>query len=317
VSFEVGYNWKEYKQDTKYVAGYLLRASQKCGYKRRIKTTNSNGYTIQEKEFRPMARCVAKHASSVKIPEYMNTIFVRAIRYRREVTSWYRTRGTDSGKDIRHDAFADCLQNTLDILRPYIPRSEATRKKRHTTKNSGATSLDNLFGGLELHDTVDDDQESTEPSTNLEQLPSVPEVSIGADESRIEEDFFFQIKAFLKELQTIRNLVLRLWYHREADLITKSIVTNTAIDLVRRREYELEHSLVRPAKYPKAKFPTGCLPALLLHRDADLEPLMQTVCMTMEQIVLTSGAFLNNFAFSKEGQEHARLCFCPVYNGLK
>jgi hypothetical protein len=59
---------------------------------------------------------------------------------------------------------------------------------------------------------LDDDQESIEPSTDVEKLPSVPEVSIGADESRIEEDFFFQIKAFLKELQTMRSLVLELWY---------------------------------------------------------------------------------------------------------
>jgi hypothetical protein len=49
VSFEVGYNWKEYKQDTKYVAGYPLRASQTCGYKRHVNTTNLNDYSIQEK----------------------------------------------------------------------------------------------------------------------------------------------------------------------------------------------------------------------------------------------------------------------------
>jgi hypothetical protein len=32
-SFKVEYNWKEYKKDTEYVAGYLLKTSQKCGYK--------------------------------------------------------------------------------------------------------------------------------------------------------------------------------------------------------------------------------------------------------------------------------------------
>jgi hypothetical protein len=98
-SFKVEYNWKEYNKDTEYVVGYLLKTSQKCGYKRHMSNTRLRGYNIHFSEFRIMAQCVAKHASSVKIPEYINTIFVRAIRYRCEVTSWYRTRGTDSGKD--------------------------------------------------------------------------------------------------------------------------------------------------------------------------------------------------------------------------
>jgi hypothetical protein len=264
-----------------------------------------------------MAQFVAKHASSVKIPEYINTVFVRAIRYRREVTSWYRTRETDSGKDARHDAFADCLQNALDILRPYMPRTEMNRQRNDTTRTSKATSYGNQFGGLKVHDILDDDSESIDTPIDARELPPVPEVNIGTDESDIEEDFFFQIKAFLDELERIRVLVLLTWQFKETDLITRSIVTNTTIDLVRRMEYEMEWSLVRPAKYPTAKFPTGCLPALLLYRDVDLEPTMREHGLTMEKVIMPSTYVLNSLAFSELGQQHAKLCFYPVYNRLK
>ena len=91
--------------------------------------------------------------------------------------------------------------------------------------------------------------------------------------------------------------------------MTKSVVTNTAIDIVRRREYVLENSLVRLTKYHTTKFPTWCLPALLLHRDADLEPLMQA---DLEQIVKPSRLVLSTWGFTQEGIEHAKLCFYPV-----
>jgi hypothetical protein len=263
-----------------------------------------------------MVQHIIKHASSIKIPQYINTIFVRAIRYCREVTCWYRTRGSDSEKDARHDAFVDCLQNALDILRPHIARTKTTRQTNHTTRTSKAKSS-NHFGSLKLHYTLDDDLESTVTLIDSKELPSVLEVRIGADESRIEEDFFFQIKAFLNELGHIRDLVLRMWQYKETDLITKSIVSNTAIELVRRREYELERDLVRPAKFPEAKFPTGCLPALLLYRDADLEPLMREENGTMEQIVLPSMKMLYTPMLSEVGQQHAKFCFYPVYNGSK
>ncbi|KAF1942619.1 hypothetical protein EJ02DRAFT_163128 [Clathrospora elynae] len=68
-----------------------------------------------------------------------------------------------------------------------------------------------------------------------------------------------------------------MWPVNETNLILKPIVSNTAIDLVRRTEFELERSLVRPERYPAAKHPAWRLPALLLYKDADLEPLPRTV----------------------------------------
>jgi hypothetical protein len=234
-----------------------------------MSNTRLGGYNIHFSEFRVMAQCVAKHAYSVKIPEYINTIFVRAIRYRREVTSWYRTRGTDSGKDARHDAFADCLQNVLDILRAYTPRTETNRQTTHSTRTSKATSFDNQFGRLKVHDSLDDDPESIGTPIDARGLPSVQEVSIGTDESHIEEDFFFQIKAFLNELERIRVLVLLMWPYKDTDLVTKSIVTNTAIDLV-------STNGVRDGKVPRSpsqvscgKFPSrmlACSPSLQKRR---------------------------------------------------
>ncbi|KAF1942618.1 hypothetical protein EJ02DRAFT_163105 [Clathrospora elynae] len=130
-------------QDSDDVAGYLMKTAQRCGYRWRVLIEDMKCYDIHEREFGPMAQCVANKATTVKIPGYLHDIFVWAIRYRREVTSWYRNRRNGPRRDAQHDAFAHYLQNALEILRSHRPRTERTRQTSGAAHTSTPTSLDN------------------------------------------------------------------------------------------------------------------------------------------------------------------------------
>ncbi|KAI4607796.1 hypothetical protein J4E80_009537 [Alternaria sp. BMP 0032] len=305
---ETEYNRSEYKRDTKYIAGYLLKSSLKCGFVP-TPSNNSKDYEVAERDFEPMARCIAENSKKTPIPSFILTILVRAIRFRREVTAWYRLKSCDPDADQQHDAFVSRLQRTLDILRPYTPKPE-NKQTNATPASSRTTALEVEFAKLDLQDTTEDDEEDTEPPIVVGDLPSVPSVEINLNDESLEETFFLDIITFLKEMQSIRNYVLKRWAGG-SDITTKAFVTNTAINIVRQKEYEFDQSLSRPRQYPVDKYPVWCLPALLLHRankrkklghTRPLEPFIKPSPMAITLTVL--------------GQ-HSSLCFYPVYNGLK
>ncbi|KAI4658618.1 uncharacterized protein J4E79_007024 [Alternaria viburni] len=303
---EAEYNRSEYKRDTKYIAGYLLKASRKCGFVPTPSNNNSYNHEICECDFEPMAQCIVDNPQKTSIPSFIRTILVRAIRFRREVTAWYRLKSCDTNADQQHDAFSSRLQRTLDILRPHIPKPD-NEKTNGKTASSTTTALELGFSKLALQDTSEDDEESIEQPVIVEDLPSVPAVDISLDEANVEENFFLDIKSFVRDMQSIRKYVLDRWTGK-SDLMTKAFVTNTAIAIVRQKEYEFDQSLSRPPQYPAKDFPVWCLPALLLLRELYPEKLGDKIGLKRfiepSDMVGTSGA-------------KSRLCFYPVYNGLK
>ncbi|KAI4709096.1 hypothetical protein J4E89_006498 [Alternaria sp. Ai002NY15] len=212
----------------------------------------------------------------------------------------------DTNADQQHDAFSSRLQKILDILRPHIrkPDNERTKEK---TASSGTTAIELGFSKLALQDTTEDDEESNDQPVIVDDLPSVPAVEISLDDANVEEDFFLEIKGFLKEMQSIRKYVLERWT-RKSDLMTKAFVTNTAIAIVRQKEYEFDQSLSRPPQYPAELFPVWCLPALLLFRELYPEKLGDE--SDLDEFILPSDLVGTSGAKSL-------LCFYPVYNGLK
>lgn len=122
------------------------------------------------------------------------------------------------------------------------------------------TALEQGFTKLNLHHTTEDaedHEEAAEENTGqpvvVEDLPSVPSVEISVEDANLEENFFLDIKTFLKEMQSVRKYVLARWSGK-SDLMTKAFVTNIAIDIVRQKEREFDESLSRPPQYPADKY---------------------------------------------------------------
>ncbi|KAF2833079.1 hypothetical protein CC86DRAFT_376315 [Ophiobolus disseminans] len=91
-----------------------------------------------------------------------------------------------------------------------------------------------------------------------EEKAKITSVTLEKDEAEIEAEFFFAVECFLEEVQSIRTTIKDSWgvYKRTGyDLVIATLLTNTAIELVRQADDQLELLVERPAKYPAANFP--------------------------------------------------------------
>jgi hypothetical protein len=156
------------------------------------------------------------------------------------------------------------VEKAYDKLKPFV-----TVKRRRKEPGSAPPSspgpkgvtVENRFSGLRVDETSEPhDTAATDETEEIEdELPHVPPVQVERDD----DEFHFQICMLLDELHKILDVVLRQWeLYRDGkiDVVVPALATNIAIDLVRQAELEFEDVVVRPKKYPEAKFPFGrCL----------------------------------------------------------
>jgi hypothetical protein len=95
------------------------------------------------------------------------------------------------------------------------------------------------------------------------------------------------------------------------DVLAATLLSNTAIDLVRCAEGKLDLLLKRPSKYPASKLPVWCLLALLYHHH---HPLPDDV--NIRDAVVPSDVIIRANVDDYD-KMHANWCFWPVYTGLR
>ncbi|KAF2105763.1 hypothetical protein BDV96DRAFT_655337 [Lophiotrema nucula] len=278
--------YRKYKKDTEYIAGWLAHTAKQCGYevetaqpeqqpsgrkkgkaRKAAKPTPSTkdapppNFIIRVADFRAMAEAIASFKPRVDVPGALEYVFNRAIEARRKVWTWWEASHSGSDSNKRHSHFIGILEAALDILKPLIPR-----ESRINTDDLEHLNLRNRFDGLAVEET--DPYDDLIPEVKQSRLPKVAPVSIEQDEEGLEEEFFFAIESFLKELEEVRLFIFGEWIdYKEsgAGLTRAAILANTAVDLVRSAENQFEQMLFRPKKYPAKDFPVWTLPALLFY----------------------------------------------------
>ncbi|KAF2108575.1 hypothetical protein BDV96DRAFT_262247 [Lophiotrema nucula] len=292
--------YRQYKEDTAYIAGWLVEKSKECGYQadtqklpvparlkgraRKIaKAAIDTGgviatakHGLKVSEFVPMAEAIARYIPKVRIPAGVGRLFTRAITQRKKVSDWFNSPHSSKADDEinqSHLHFIEVLQRAHKVLQPLISTSAPSTNEspKRQKPHSQSVPLRNAFANLTVEETVDiqDNEESHRVDIDISNLPAVNPVSIQQDEEDIETDFFFAIECFLLEILNIRNMLKGLWKRYEAtnyDLVIASLSTNTAIELVRQAEFELDHNIKRPRKYPADEFPAWTLPGLVFCR---------------------------------------------------
>jgi hypothetical protein len=245
---------------------------------------------------------------------------------RKKVTTWFGNHG-DNDATGRHAAFNNDLEETLNVLKPYI-RPHRPRKAAEAAAESFYMNTESLESDFErinvdeaptVHATKVDDVGTKEEimnqdnaEENEDSLPMLPSVQIEKDESELSEEFFFTIQMFLLEIYEIGQEVLNTWmmYVRgHCSLVVASLSTNTAIELVRQAESRFDLFLERPSKYPASKFPAWSLPAVLYYT---MHPDMHH--HSVETVVLLKAS---GFTTGDQGCPHGRFCQWPVYSVLK
>ncbi|KAI4680239.1 uncharacterized protein J4E88_006131 [Alternaria novae-zelandiae] len=261
-----------------------------------------SAYHIRTVDFIPIAEAIAKQAKKVKVPSPLLTVFGRAIKARKEAQAWYKSAKLE---DEGHNHFINILSRVQEILRPLVPVARAIKPEK-------SNGVDNRFKKLTVEEVAD-----TSPKENVEQqatLPPVVTADIEQSEEEAEEEFFFAIHSFLAGIHEIQDVVQDSWFKTQdfnRDLMASALLTNTAIDLVRRAESEFDLNLKRPSRYPVSKFPVWSLPALLYHH---YHPLPDDV--KIHKVVVPSDVSIQ-FNEDEYDKIHANWCFWPAYTGLR
>ncbi|OAL30062.1 hypothetical protein AYO20_08966 [Fonsecaea nubica] len=287
--------YKQYKQDTETVAGWLAEKSAQAGYASNIKQPkpaakarrSAQGTThkaqrsktmkpvciVRTAELVEMAKCIVKLRPKVILSRSIQVIWERTIRTRREFSRWFRSKAaTNVVLDEKHSHFASLLELALETLRPcyeLVKESRPTSQKNETDKATPHPPVNNIFQHLEVEDLPSDEEVDQEDTTNItwtEAKPEGPRAQIDFDDPEAESEFLFAIWSFMQEVFAVRTYVASTWQlyaSGNVELVQVASITNLAVDLVRKAEADLEATLQRPPAYPAARYPTGSLPFLI------------------------------------------------------
>ncbi|KAF2499950.1 hypothetical protein BU16DRAFT_556443 [Lophium mytilinum] len=289
--------YRQYKSDTGTIAGWLAETSTNCGYEPENKRPDQKAP--------PRLRGKApSRRPKVTVPADLSESFTRAVTARRWCTEWFSSHTLNRDSDNRHSHFTGVLEASFRSLLSLIDTPKvAPREQRSARQKSPEVEVEsstNIFEHLTVEDTLEDSAESgLDPSQAAQSGPPrpLPYAVIEQDKEGIMDDFLFAIYCYLTDLHELQEYLKGLWksYKEGAsELLVVSLITNTAIDLVRMSEYELEFNIKRPEEYPIAKFPTWTLPAVLYFQlvpeDSDLsvqEVVMPWSCPPLQYVNFT------------------------------
>ena len=244
-------------------------------------------YIISVSQFLPMAQAIATHKPKIKVPLVLNRLFHRVIKARRSFAKWYAEVGKTehAASNERHTHFIDVLQATWEVLVPIEQARKATepdRTKDVKSESGFLGSLENRFATLRVenpNDTSSSHHTTPSPSSAGEEdyrLSTNIKVKVQRDEDEVENDFFLAIYTFLNELSSARQWIRHTWEGiavGDTRIPQAALQSNLAIQLVRRAEFGLEHSIERPKRFPVSVYPSWTLPLIFLyHKAGFLDP---------------------------------------------
>jgi hypothetical protein len=206
------------------------------------------------------AQLIADHQPAIKVPDVILGLLQSAISLRKQCAYWFETKLTQEGAlptDLgTHSHFIEVLERIRQILAPNsAPKaSDKGRTERGAQNMSSDTTgvgqdirpeqfnqFDVLFPGEdELKETVVE-PEPTVTAQSITRLADVSSTSTDAayELNRTDEEVYFAIFCFFRDLDRLRDFLRDLWLDYKAglsDLITVSVTTNTALELVQRAE---------------------------------------------------------------------------------
>ncbi|KAJ5538207.1 hypothetical protein N7494_007686 [Penicillium frequentans] len=260
-------SYTRYKDDTNSFATWLLEAATKCGHrpdglvsvspslkknkgkgrsKPKSKADGANAstepfqYNATIKELQMLAEVIAK--STLVVPKQILVIAKRAIKLRRQVTSWFLGQG-DSENNKRHEHFISALEKVCETLEWKICESankDARKPPAEGHYDEDDADLDmflNRFAVL----TVEEPQES-EPSQHASpESQQIVKVELVEDEEE-EQDateaglayMFFKTLCLFRDLHNMRAFISQTWSEyrdKKIDLMNAAVVTDGALQL--------------------------------------------------------------------------------------
>ena len=211
-------------------------------------------FTVTVNHFTDLADRIANHKPRVKVPNLILSLVRSAITQRKRCADWFHKRATTEEVKIdnsKHWHFISVLELVLKILEPNSV-SESTRSNKAPTKNMGAAkkSGKEFDKSTNIYDVlyIDDEDTTATEGNPISSVRSVspntppPSTNVVYELETTEEEAFFALFCIFEDLNQLRRFLSDLWRDyaaRKLNLMSVSVTTNLAINLVRRAEQDL------------------------------------------------------------------------------
>ena len=214
-------------------------------------------YTITVKEFTDLADWIANLQPSVKVPRLILSLIRSAIALRKRCADWFQKNGDKEEvilDNLNHSHFIGVLERVLQILEPksVSESTDSAQEGMHTQNMDGGakseTELDRLTNIYDVLSIDENDDSTATPATataaqNVASCQTTPPPSRKKiyEMETTDEELIFAFFCFFDDLHELRKFLLTLWLQykdRSLDLMTVSVTTNTAINLVSRVEQD-------------------------------------------------------------------------------
>jgi hypothetical protein len=280
---------KRYKADTNRVAAWLAETAQKCGLNldtqpsasrpsgrlkgkarkeaRNARTPTPTAYLrhiITVKGFTDMAQLIAEQKPKIPVPDSILGLLRSAISLRRRCSNWFQKKATQEEQlresTQKHSHFIGVLEDVLHIL-----ESSSTSSASHdlgdrveelsldATTLLAAEDKDTPYDVLYIDDAlIDPSMENHDGGQDNQVTRPPPKVNYEMETT--DEEVYFAIYCFFDDLDRLREFIRQLWSDYKnglSDLITTSVTTNHALELVQQAEKDLASSFPEHDTYEK------------------------------------------------------------------
>ncbi|ORZ39898.1 hypothetical protein BCR44DRAFT_368888 [Catenaria anguillulae PL171] len=277
--------YRQYKKNTDRFVNWLSQTARRSGYladpEDQSKLPNRpSSAPVSTSDIVTFAKVIVNasvdHPHPIRVPPHVLKWATSAIDARRACADWFLTFASAHGSEARKSAnvsaqnlahvhFIRVLETAVSILTPLAHR------RRDPPASSGDPGLANRFASLDADETNDaaasdhadgssesDDDSTTSASSSELQPPTSCDSSDDPDlagaitiEDTELSEMFLAVFFFFSDLQQLRSFVMDSWeQYRDGklDLVTASLTTTFAVDLVRTAQVDCFASFDIPFK---------------------------------------------------------------------
>jgi hypothetical protein len=202
------------------------------------------------------AQLIASQEPPITVPKFIFGVLKSAISLRRQCANWFQTKSGAGGslpqEFSTHSHFIEVLERIRQILEPALAPGAPDLSRQGTNpraaKDVGAESqteqnnpYDVLFPDDELDGSIEEPEMPVVQSTSRVQAAPATPRKVTYELKHTDEEVYFALFCFFDDLNRLCGFLNDLWSDYKAglcDLITVSVTTNTAIELVHRAEQE-------------------------------------------------------------------------------
>ncbi|KAJ3033632.1 hypothetical protein HDV00_006007 [Rhizophlyctis rosea] len=243
--------YQRYKTDTGRLITWMIQTANALGSAESLPKATLTKHKFTTKQLLAFAEHIVAHAADGRISASGAVLCImgRIISYRRECASYFASAsstGRRSEEFRRHEHFIKLVENIKQMLEPILQstgtaaRDSTVRGNRPTGENVETSNRFSILDAEELPDYEEDDDLSG-LSSSTGKATTKPMV-INEPELVEEHQVMLMVYGLIRDSNLVRKYLQSIWRDykdHKLDLITASLTTTLAVDVIRQLQDQL------------------------------------------------------------------------------